>query len=110
MNAMVFRRVTPGAYDEATGTSSPPTETTIPGEGMFVEGDPDQYAAEELVPSINPCVLFAPTAYPLKAFTPEFVMPGDVASLNGVNFTVKKILKVTAPDGYVILSRIAVIV
>jgi hypothetical protein len=108
MNAMTFRRVSPGAYDEATGTSSPPTETTIPGEGMFVAGDPQQYAAEELIPSVNPCVFFAPTAYPLKAFTPEFVMAGDRVLLNGIDFVVKKVLKVVAPDGFVVASRIAV--
>lgn len=74
----------------------------------MVAGDPQQYAAEGLVLSTMPCVLFTPTDYLLKAYTPEFVLPGDRVTINGVVFTVKKLLRVTAPDGYVIVSRIAV--
>ena len=108
MNALTFRRSVPGTYDPATDTWSSPSESSIPGEGILVAGDPEQYAAEELILSANPCVLFAPTTYPLRAFTPEFVLPGDKVTLNAVDFTVKKVLKVVAPDGYVIISRIAV--
>lgn len=98
----------PGTYDEATDTSGAPTETTIPGTGMFVRADPQQYTAEELNISADPCLLFAPNTYPLKAYTPDFVLPGDQVTLNGLDWAVKKILSVVAPDGFVIIARIAV--
>ena len=71
-------------------------------------GDPEQYAALGLVLETTPVVGFSPSSYPLKAYTPEFVLPSDVTVINGVTFTVVKILKVVAPDGFVIYSRIAV--
>lgn len=105
---MDFTRQRPGTYSESTDTWSAPTSTVISGEGIVMSGDPEEYAAQELVLSTTPMIGFTPDAYPLRAFTPEFVMPGDTTPINGVTFTVAKILKVVAPDGFVVYSRIAV--
>lgn len=108
--ARTFTRFTPGSgYDSATDTFAvPPVTLTIPGAGIVTTGDPEEYAANNLIVSTTPLVGFTPTAYPLKAFTDEFVLPGDTIQLNGEGFTVVKILKVVAPDGGVIYSKIAV--
>ena len=108
MNDVVFTRTSPGVFDPATGNFSSPVVTTIAGEGILMTGDPEQYAALGLVLETTPVVGFTPSVYPLRAYTPEFVLPGDTAPINGVTFTAKKILKVVAPDGFVIYSRIAV--
>lgn len=73
-----------------------------------MSGNPEEYAALGLILDTTPVIGFTPADYPLRAFTPDFVLPGDVTQLNGVPFTVAKLLKVVAPDGFVIYSRIAV--
>lgn len=105
---IVFTRSRPGTYDEATDTWSAPTSTAIAGEGILMSGDPEEFAAQELILSTTPVIGFTPDDYPLKAFTEEFVLPSDTTVINGETFTVAKILKVVAPDGFVIYSRIAV--
>lgn len=105
---IVFTRSVPGTYDEAHDTWSAPSKTAITGEGILMSGDPEEFAAQELILDTTPVIGFTPDDYPLRAFTPEFVLPGDKTAINGVDFTVAKLLKVVAPDGYVIYSRIAV--
>lgn len=107
---VVFTRFTPGSgYDPLTDNYAvPPVITTISGGGIVMTGDPEEYAANNLIVSTTPLVGFTPSVYPLRAFTTEFVMPGDTTPINGVTFTVVKILKVVAPDGGVIYSKIAV--
>lgn len=104
--SMTFTRTVQG--DEDTGGNlGAPTITTIVGEGMLVAGDPQEYAAVGLAIISGPTVLFTPSDYLLQAFTSEFVLPGDKTTINSIEFTVSKILKVVAPDGYVIMARIA---
>lgn len=105
--SMTFTRTLQSA-EAADGTFGAPVTTTITGDGILVAGDPQEYTDAGLIRTSSPTVLFTPTSYPLRAFTPEFVLPGDTTVINGVTFTVKAILKVVAPDGYVIVSRIAV--
>jgi len=104
---MTFTRTVLGT-EAADGTFGADTVTTITGDGILVKGTPQEYAAAGLVLTSGPTVLFTPTDYPLSAFTPEFVLPGDTTVINDVTFTVKAVLSVVAPDGYVIISRIAV--
>ena len=104
---MIFARFEQGV-EAADGTFGTPTQTTVSGEGVLVAGDPQEYEAMGLTLSSGPTVLFTPHAYPLRAFTSEFVLPGDTTEINGVTFTVKAVLKVVAPDGYVVTSRIAI--
>ena len=104
--SMTFTRTVQSA-EGTDGTFGAPTVTTIVGDGMLVAGDPQEYAAVGLAIISGPTVLFTPTTYPLKAFTSEFVLPGDKTTINDIEFTVSKILKVVAPDGYVIMARIA---
>ena len=108
MNDIVFTRTRQGVFDPATGLFGSPVVTTIGGEGILMSGDPEQYAALGLVLETTPVVGFTPSQYPLPAFTPDFVLPSDVVVINGVNFTVVKLLKVVAPDGFVVYARIAV--
>jgi hypothetical protein len=105
---IAFTRNRPGVHDEATDKWSGPTTSVITGEGFLMSGDPEQYAAQELVLETTPLIGFTPSPYPLAAFTEEFVLPGDQTTINDVVFTVAKLLKVVALDGYVIYSRIAV--
>jgi len=104
---MIFTRTTQSTED-SSGRFGAPTVTTIEGAGILVTGDPQEYEAMQLSMTIGPTVLFTPATYPLRAFTDEFVLPGDTTEINSVVFTVKAILKVVAPDGYVIVSRIAI--
>lgn len=108
MNDIIFTRSRQGAFDPLTGQFGPPVVTTIAGEGILMSGDPEQYAAMGLVLETTPVIGFSPTQYPLPAFTPSFLLPGDTTPINGVTFTVVKLLKVVAPDGFVVYSRIAV--
>ncbi len=94
-------------HQNVYGNLGAPTITTIVGEGMLVAGDPQEYAAVGLAIISGPTVLFTPSDYLLQAFTSEFVLPGDKTTINSIEFTVSKILKVVAPDGYVIMARIA---
>lgn len=103
---MIFTRTTQSVESD-DGTFGAPSVVTISGEGMLVTGNPQEYAAMELSMTSGPTVLFTPDAYPLRAYTPEFVLPGDVTAINGINFVVNKVLKVVAPDGFVVVSRIA---
>lgn len=103
---MIFTRTTQGT-EQSDGTFSAPTTSTITGDGILVKSDPQEYAAAGLLLLSGPTVLFTPTDYPLRAYTEEFVLPGDVTTINGVDFTVSAVLKVVAPDGYVVVSRIA---
>lgn len=104
---MIFTR-TVQSTEAADGTFGAPTITTISGDGMLVKGDPQEYIAQGLTLMSGPTVLFTPDTYPLRVYTAEFVLPGDTTEINGVTFTVSAILLVVAPDGYVIVSRIAV--
>ena len=52
-----------------------------------MSGNPEEYAAPGLILEKTPLIGFTPDDYPLKAFTPEFVMPGDTTIINGVTFT-----------------------
>lgn len=105
---IAFTRSLPGTYDEATDSWSAPVTSVITGEGILMSGDPEEFAAQELILETTPVVGFTPNDYPLRAFTPEFVLPGDSTVINDVTFTVAKLLKVVAPDGYVVFARIAV--
>ena len=107
MSAMTFTRTSPGT-EAADGTFTGGATTTITGDGILVQGDPQQYARLGLTQETAPCVLFVPDTYPLQAFTTEFVLPGDTVEINSETYTVRALLKVVAPDGYVILGKIAV--
>lgn len=104
---ITFTRQSPGTLDPSTGTWTTPPATTITGSAIQVRGNPQRYAALELILSTMPTLLFTPTSYGLRAFTAEFVMPGDTVVWNGVTFTVRDIDPV-APDGFVIVARIVV--
>ena len=105
-NGITVTRSVPSA-EASDGTFGAPTVTSIDGTGIFVQGTPQEYEAAGLTRTAGPTLLFTPTDYPLRAFTPEFVLPGDTAEIDGMTFTVTAILKVVAPDGEVIVSRIA---
>jgi hypothetical protein len=105
---ITFTRTSPGVLDPATETYSAPTVTTITGEGIVMSGDPVQFKALELVFGVDFVIGFTPTTYALRAYTSDFVLPGDTTVINGATVVVKKLLKVVAPDGYVVYARIAV--
>lgn len=106
---ITFTRTTPGAFDPAIETYGAPTVTTITGEGILMSGDPVQFAALSLIYGQDFVIGFTPNSAVLRAFTDDFVLPGDTVDVNGKTFTVKKLLKVVSPDGKgVVYSRIAV--
>lgn len=105
---ITFSRTVPGVYDPPTGAWSDPTTTTITGEGIVKkDGDPARYLALNLILAQAPTIFFTPHTN-LRAWTPEFVMPGDTTVLNGITFTVRDVAPF-APDGkYVVTSNIIV--
>jgi hypothetical protein len=86
---------------------TPTTTAAIAGAAMQVKGDPERYAAKGLVLQNTLTLLFCPTLYGYHAYTPEFILPGDVVQWNGVNLTAKDV-ETVAPDGVVIIARIVV--
>jgi hypothetical protein len=108
MPLFTFTRSLPGTYSALTDTWSAPTETTITAEGIILpRGDPQRYAALGLVASASPTLFLAPTDYERRAFTPEFILPGDSVVINDLTFVVKDV-EVLAPDGVVITARVIV--
>jgi hypothetical protein len=93
-------------YDAATDTMVT-TTSTITGSAVLVKGDPLRYQALGLVESAAPTLLFSPASYGLKAFTDQFVQPGDTVDWLGTTYTVRDV-QPTAPDGYVIVARLVV--
>ncbi len=95
------------SYDEATGLTSE-TVATIAGEAILKsDAEPVMYAEAKLVPSLAPMLLFTPDDYPKRAYTTEFLMPGDETTLNGVPMTVKAVRPI-APDGFVVAAYVIV--
>ena len=105
---VTFTRSTSGTFDDATNAWIDAASSTIAGAAMQVRGDPERYAAKGLVLSTMPTFFFVPTLYGLRAYTPDFVMPGDTVVWNGVTLTVRDVDPNPAPDGIVIASRIVV--
>lgn len=106
---VTFSRDTPGTFDGTTGLFSSPSTSTITGSAIQVRGNGARYRELGLVLSTMPTLLFTPSAYPLRANTDEFVLPGDTVSWNNIDYTVKDVDPV-APDGFVIVARIIVAV
>lgn len=107
MTGVTFTRTIPGTYNAATDSWVGASTSSITGNAIQVKGDPQRYEALGLTLSTMPTLLFAPTGYPLRAFTPEFVMPGDYVEWNGILATVKDVSTVS-PDGTVVIARIIV--
>lgn len=104
---ITIRREVPGVYDPLTDTWTQDANLLFPGSAIEVRGNPDQYVPLSLNLSTMPTLLFTPQQYPLRAHTPEFVMPGDIAPWNGVDFVVKAVYPI-APDGNVIMARVVI--
>lgn len=107
MPALTFTRTSPGTYDPLTDLTTAATVTTVAGEAIVVRGDPQRYRALELSMSTALTLFFTPTVYALRAFTTDFVQPGDTTTLNGLAMTVRDVSPI-APDGMVIAARIIV--
>lgn len=108
MVALSFTREKPGTFDGTTEQwTSPPSETSIACKGIEVGADPERYAALGLSLETMPTLFVIPDVYPLKAFTAEFILPGDRTTWNGVSMIVKSVDPV-APDGGVVSARIVV--
>jgi hypothetical protein len=104
---VTFTRVSPGTFDSTTGLFSGPATSTVTGSAIQVRGNAARYRELGLVLSTMPTLLTTPSAYPLRANTDEFVLPGDTVSWNNITYTVKDVDAV-APDGFVIVARIIV--
>lgn len=104
-----FTRTTPGAYDASTDTAAPPTKSTIAGVCIKSKSNPQRYGALGLDLVTMPTLFVVPSVFPLRAYSPEFVLPGDVVVWNGVSYTVKD-CDPLALDGGVISARIVVAV
>lgn len=108
MNAVTFIRTKPGTHDPTTERFGAPTSTSITGNAIEVQGDPDHYRQNGLSLDTMPTLLFSPTGYPLRAHTAEFVQPGDSCEWVGRQFVVKNISGIIAPDGFVVAARIVI--
>lgn len=104
---ITFTRLTL-TIDPATELATP-TTTTITGSAIQVKGDPRRYEADGLTLSTMPTLFFTPTSYALRAFTDEFVKPGDTVVWQTTTYVVRAVDPL-APDGFVIAARIIVAV
>jgi len=103
---VTFSRRVPGVHAPATDTWTGPTATTITGAGIQKKGDPQRYLALGLVRASAVTLFAAPTDYGLRAYTSDFVVPGDTIEHNGVTLTVRDVDPNPAPDGIVIAATI----
>lgn len=100
--AVLFSHATPGTYDPATDTSTPPTIVSVAGRAMEIDGDPELFKALELIESESPTLLFLPDT------------PGQLPALGSTvpwgadTFTVKNI-KCEAMNGTPHSARIVVV-
>lgn len=99
--SVTFTQQTPGVYNEATDTFTGAATVTVAGSAMEIAGDPDTYAALELVQSEAPTLLFSASTYG--------ALPGLGASVTwgGAAYTVRSV-DALAPDGVAILATIVV--
>ena len=84
-----------------------PIVVTITGEGGQVPGNPQRYAALGLKLDAMPTLLVTPSGYPLRAYTDEFIKPGDTVVWNESVWTVKDVDPI-APDGTVVVAYVVV--
>jgi hypothetical protein len=103
--AITFTRIEE-TLDPVTGLVTVST-STITGSAIQVRPSASRYAAVGLSVAANPSLLFTPSAYPLRANTDEFVMPGDTVVWNTKTWTVRDVDTVS-PDGFVVVARIAI--
>jgi hypothetical protein len=99
--SVTFTQATPGVYDETTDTFTGGATVTVAGSAVEVGGDPNVYAALELVQSEAPTLLFSSSTYgALPAL-------GASVTWGGAVYTVRSVDTV-APDGVAILATIVV--
>jgi hypothetical protein len=90
-----------------TDGNSTESVTTIEGEAIQISGKPATYARLGLSASQAPTLLFTPENYELRAWSNEFVLPGDEIEWAGSTFIARDV-ETLAPDGYVVLGWIVV--
>lgn len=100
--SVTFTQQTPGVYDAATDTFTGAATTTVTGSAIEVPGNPDVYAALELIKLETRTLLFAASIY--GNGRPAL---GMFVTWNGATFTVRSVDAV-APDGKPIISTIVV--
>lgn len=89
---------TGAVYDPATDTWSGGSSSAVTGKAIQTTGDPDRFAALNLVLT-NPVTLLVAASG--LAVTPA---PGMTFTWAGINYTVKDV-ETTAPDGVAILYK-----
>lgn len=105
--SLVFTRRSPGT-EGTDGTFAGATTSLVRCVGMQVKGDPQEYAGANLTMHHMTTLLVAPTTYGVRAYSDRFLLPGDTVPYLGQTFTVRAVLSVVAPDGVVLLARVAV--
>lgn len=99
--SVTFTQQTPGVYDEASDVFTGATTVTVTGSAMEVGGDPDVYAALELIQREARTLLFSSSTY---ASVPAL---GASVTWGGAVYTVRSVDAVS-PDGNAIISTIVV--
>lgn len=94
-------------YDASTDTYTNIVTSTVTGNAIAVRGNPERYRALGLALTKSPTLFFSPTEYGLRAFSSDFVQPGDTCSWAGQTFTAQDVDPI-APDGIVIAARIII--
>lgn len=105
--SVTVTRSRPGTFDPTTRTWSSPTTTTIVGSAFQMRGSPQRYAALGLNLTTMPTLFFTPNDYELRAYSDDFVLPGDSLEWNDVTYTVRDVAPI-APDGVVIAAYLVV--
>lgn len=101
-----FTRTSPGTFDATTNTFSGGSSTsTLTGNAIQVKGNPQRYKALGLSLETNVTLFFSELDYNLRAFTTDFVQPGDTLSWNDQTYSVIAVDPI-AIDGIVIAARV----
>ena len=102
---ITFHRITQNVVP-TTGYVTPILRT-FQGNGIFKRRDPQVYKDLGLVAEASATILFECETYGYRAYSEDFVQPGDTTEILGIKWTAKSVNPV-AIDGLVILAYIVV--
>lgn len=92
--------------ETVSGTLGTPQASSIAMVALAKRNDPQRLRDLGMTLANVVTLLVAPTDYPLRAHTDEFVLPNDTLTWNGVAFTVRAVGPIVAPDGNVIVATL----
>jgi|SRR5690606_12254112 len=99
---VTFTKTVPGSYDPVTQEHTQPSEITVSGSAVEIPGDPEEYAASDLIPRNPVTLIFVP------AERGQELEQNMVCEWAGLNRSVFQRFPIR-PDGVVIATRVILV-